>query len=111
MQLGGPGSPLPEAVAHTCTPAYTHGEGNAMKRTARNGDATAVSDGTSVAVLDRSELLNALQKVREGDFSVRLPGDLVGVDGKIADTFNEIVSINQAMAQELERVGQVVGRE
>ena len=31
--------------------------------------------------------------------------------GKIADTFNEIVAANQRMAQQLERVGQVVGRE
>jgi methyl-accepting chemotaxis protein len=49
--------------------------------------------------------------VRNGDFSVRLPGDLSGVDGKIADTFNEIVAANQTISRELERVGQVVGRE
>ena len=34
-----------------------------------------------------------------------------GLLGKIADTFNEIVAANQRMARELERVGQVVGRE
>ena len=31
--------------------------------------------------------------------------------GKVADTFNEIVAANQRMAEQLERVGQVVGRE
>ena len=31
--------------------------------------------------------------------------------GKIADTFNEIVAANQRMAQQLERVGEVVGRQ
>ena len=36
------------------------------------------------------ELLQALQAVRVGDFSVRLAGDRVGIVGKIADTFNEI---------------------
>ncbi|MBL8692317.1 MAG: HAMP domain-containing protein, partial [Rhodospirillaceae bacterium] len=46
-----------------------------------------------------------------GDFSVRLPGHQVGLVGKIADTFNAIVAANQRMAQQLERVGQVVGRE
>src|SRR6476660_1744310 len=56
-------------------------------------------------------LLNALQVARDGDFSVRLPGDSVGIEGKIADTFNEIVAANQQMAQQLELVGQVVGRE
>src|SRR5262249_11260278 len=56
------------------------------------------------------ELLYALQAMRSGDFSVRLPGDEVGLFGKIADTFNDIVTQNQRMAQELERVGEVVGR-
>ncbi|HEV7671100.1 MAG TPA: HAMP domain-containing protein [Thermoanaerobaculia bacterium] len=46
-----------------------------------------------------------------GDFSVQLPGDWSGVDGKIADTFNEIVTANQKMAADLKRVGQVVGKE
>ncbi len=56
-------------------------------------------------------LLSALQLVRGGDFSVRMPGDSVGIEGKIADTFNEIVAANQQMAKQLELVGQVVGRE
>ncbi len=57
------------------------------------------------------ELLEALQAVRVGDFSVRLPGQQTGLAGKIADVFNEIVAANHRMAQQLERVGQVVGRE
>src|ERR1700720_4173023 len=57
------------------------------------------------------ELLHALQAVRVGDFSVRMAGDQVGIIGKVADTFNEIVAANQRMARQLERVGQVVGRE
>src|SRR5271163_2241382 len=58
-----------------------------------------------------AELLRALQAMRVGDFSVRMAGDQVGIMGKIADTFNEIVSTNQRMAKQLERVGQVVGRD
>src|SRR5215472_13865467 len=57
------------------------------------------------------ELLNALQAMRVGDFSVRMPGDQVGLMGKIADIFNEIVAANERMAKQLDRVGQVVGRE
>ena len=49
--------------------------------------------------------------MRVGDFSVRMAGDQIGIVGKIADTFNEIVAANQRMAQQLERVGEVVGRE
>src|SRR5271165_2379087 len=58
-----------------------------------------------------NELLKALQAVHGGDFSVRLPGNHVGIAGKIADTFNEVVTANQRMARQLEHVGQVVGRE
>src|SRR6188474_2773592 len=57
------------------------------------------------------ELLRALQAMRMGDFSVRMAGESTGVLGKIADTFNEIVSTNQHIAQQLEQVGQVVGKE
>jgi HAMP domain-containing protein/CheY-like chemotaxis protein/signal transduction histidine kinase len=63
------------------------------------------------SVLDVRVLLHGLQAMRDGDFSIRLPGDWVGLEGKIADTFNEIVAANQRMAQELQRVGQVVGKE
>ena len=72
-----------------------------------NGHGNGRLDGS----LDQHKLLNALQAMRLGDFSVRLPGDLTGLTGKIADTFNDIVATNQRMAQQLERVGQVVGRE
>jgi HAMP domain-containing protein/CheY-like chemotaxis protein/signal transduction histidine kinase len=65
----------------------------------------------TAAPLDNRDLLKALQAMRDGDFSVRLPGDQTGIAGKIADTFNEIVASNQILARELERVGQVVGRE
>jgi HAMP domain-containing protein/CheY-like chemotaxis protein/signal transduction histidine kinase len=60
---------------------------------------------------DLGLVLTCLQSMRDGDFSVRLPGAWTGLPGKIADTFNEIVSANQQMANELKRVGQVVGKE
>src|SRR5262249_38641041 len=66
-----------------------------------------VNGGASPELLD---FLNALQSMRVGDFSVRMSGSQVGLLGKIADTFNEIVAGNERMAQQLERVGQVVGR-
>src|ERR1700719_70420 len=57
------------------------------------------------------ELLHALLAVRDGDFSVRLPGDWTGIQGKVADTFNQVVTSNARMASELERVGHLVGRQ
>ncbi len=56
-------------------------------------------------------ILASLQTMRDGEFSVRLPGSWTGLPGKIADTFNEIVAANQHIALELKRVGQVVGKE
>jgi len=61
--------------------------------------------------VDLTVILTSLQSMRDGDFTVRLPGTWVGLPGKIADTFNAIVAANQHMAQELRRVGQVVGKE
>jgi HAMP domain-containing protein/CheY-like chemotaxis protein/signal transduction histidine kinase len=58
-----------------------------------------------------SVILAGLQTMRDGDFSVRLPGDWTGLAGKIADTFNDIVTANHQMSRELRRVGQVVGKE
>jgi HAMP domain-containing protein/CheY-like chemotaxis protein/signal transduction histidine kinase len=74
---------------------------------AENGHANGLQGET----LDLHLLLNALQAVRVGDFSVRLPGDQTGLAGKIADTFNDIVKANERMAKQLESVGQIVGRE
>ena len=73
-----------------------------------NGDRDVRVD---VSFADLSVILSSLQTMRDGDFSVRLPGNWIGVAGKIADTFNEIVTANEQMAKELKRVGQVVGKE
>jgi len=61
--------------------------------------------------IDLRELLRVLRAVRDGDFSVRLPGDWSGIGGKIADTFNDIITTSERLATELERVGQSVGKE
>ncbi len=76
------------------------------------GDASLQANGHIAPVnLETQELLIALQAVRTGDFSVRLRSDQIGIAGKIADTFNDIVAANERMANQLELVGQVVGRE
>ncbi len=74
------------------------------------GNGHAAANGGNVSA-DLSVILGALQTMREGDFSVRLPGYWTGLHGKIADTFNEIVATNQQMSRELTRVGQAVGKE
>ena len=61
--------------------------------------------------LDEKQLLAALTAFKRGDFSVRLPDDWIGMAGKIADTFNDVIGMNQRLARELDRIGQVVGKE
>src|ERR1043166_6910365 len=61
--------------------------------------------------LDEKQLLAALSAFKRGDFSVRLPDDWTGLGGKIADTFNDVIGMNQRLARELDRIGQVVGKE
>jgi methyl-accepting chemotaxis protein len=87
----------------------TIGEASASAETPKKGSPVPAGNGKQPLLL--TELLQALQAMKTGDFSVRMAGDSVGIEGKIADTFNEIVTANQRMAKQLERVGQVVGRE
>src|SRR3954469_12009280 len=60
---------------------------------------------------DSRQLLSALMAFKRGEFSARLPDDWTGVAGKIADTFNEVISKNERLTEELERIGRVVGKE
>src|SRR5215469_6630131 len=77
-------------------------------RTENNGNSSPV---TSLTGEELCAVLESLQSMRDGDFSVRLPGSWTGLPGKIADTFNDIITANQQIASELKRVGQVVGKE
>src|SRR5262245_45584180 len=70
-----------------------------------------VGGSTDGKTLDPGALLHALQSVAHCDLSVRLPGDRVGLEGKIADAFNDIVDANRAMAEELRRTVKAVGKE
>jgi CheY-like chemotaxis protein len=74
---------------------------------------TAAARGDSDRTLDGfcRLLLASLVELREGDYTVRLPPDLEGLQGKIADTFNDIASFNERRAGEVDRVCRMVGRE
>ena len=46
-------------------------------------------------MLDRAELLKALRQFKRGDFSVRMPLNLTGIDGEIAQAFNDVVELEE----------------
>ncbi len=79
------------------------------RRRKNNGHAASASE--SGPELNLNQLLDVLRAMQAGNFSVRLPGSQVGVAGKICDAFNTIIAANQRIAQQLEQVGEVVGRQ
>ena len=91
------------------SPTALMNEGDEPRKKAKtNGQRNGRSE---ISSSELSVILASLQTMRDGDFSVRLPGNWTGLAGKIADTFNDIVGSNQQMAHELKRVGQVIGKE
>src|SRR5688500_12602908 len=61
--------------------------------------------------LDSRELLHVLTQVKNGNFGVRMPIDQVGLSGKICDTLNEIISLNEKMMMEFTRAGNTIGKQ
>src|SRR5690349_9343326 len=55
--------------------------------------------------IDQRELLRVLSEVRNGNFAVRMPIDNIGVSGKICDTLNEIIAMNERMMHEFTKAG------
>jgi len=110
MKRSNRGAPAAIANGDAAT-AVANGNGSQApekEKEKKNGHSSLTDQS---AATDLGAILASLQTMRDGDFSVRLPGSWTGLGGKIADTFNEIVAANQQMAQELKRVGQVVGKE
>jgi hypothetical protein len=58
--------------------------------------ASVISQHSSA--LGRGELLRALRAFKSGDFSVRMPTGLGGVDGEIARAFNDVAAASAALA-------------
>ena len=63
------------------------------------------------AARETNKLLETLFAFKRGDFSVRMPVDLVGMDGKIADALNDILELNEKMASALDLISRSVGKE
>jgi len=64
-----------------------------------------------VKKVEAEVLLGVLAQARAGDFGARMPLHWTGVAGKVADSLNEVLASNAALAAELERVSRVVGKE
>jgi HAMP domain-containing protein/signal transduction histidine kinase/CheY-like chemotaxis protein len=57
------------------------------------------------------QILKAMVAFREGDFSVRLPTEWTGIDGRIAEAFNQTIFHEDYTSREIARLSMAVGKE
>jgi HAMP domain-containing protein/signal transduction histidine kinase/CheY-like chemotaxis protein len=86
----------------------TPGNGIYPKLPGANGNGMHNPTG---GVITDAELLKILLKVKNGNFSLRLPSDQVGIKKSICDTLNDIIDLNERMVFEFEKVGKSIGKQ
>jgi len=81
-------------------------------RTNNNSGESAMEllDRSKLPEMQMTALLGALTALKRGDTSVRLPRDWSGLAGKVAETFNDVVELNERTAEELVRLSRTVGK-
>jgi HAMP domain-containing protein/signal transduction histidine kinase/DNA-binding response OmpR family regulator len=87
------------------------GSAVAARKRAQEKNNRASPASTVFSPVEARMLLTALTALKQGDSSVRLPVEWSGMQGKLAETFNEVVDLNERMAEELSRLRQKVGKE
>jgi HAMP domain-containing protein/signal transduction histidine kinase/CheY-like chemotaxis protein len=60
---------------------------------------------------DKKLLFTVLSEVKRGNFSVRMPIDQTGLNGKICDTLNEIIELNEKLMLEFTKAGKTIGKQ
>jgi HAMP domain-containing protein/signal transduction histidine kinase/CheY-like chemotaxis protein len=83
-------------------PAYTNGS---------NGNGKSNGHPKSPEILDAKRLLKVLTAVRNGDFSQRMPDDEEGMNGKICEALNDIISMNEKMIDGFTKAGSTIGKQ
>jgi methyl-accepting chemotaxis protein len=83
----------------------TLGNGTSGRKKAGHVPAKDSSDAHSRLILA------TIVAFRNGDFSVRLPADWDGTDGRIAEAFNQTISQEDRITQEIARLSIMVGKE
>jgi HAMP domain-containing protein len=73
------------------------------------GKFSRISEGSEM--VDSTLLLSILTEVKNGNFSVRMPSEQLGISGKIADTLNEIIELNEKMMDEFTNAGKIIGKQ
>ncbi|MBV8127171.1 MAG: hypothetical protein JO114_05830, partial [Planctomycetaceae bacterium] len=56
------------------------------------------------------QILKAIVAFRDGDFSARLPADWPGIEGRIAEAFNQTIVREEIISREVRRLSATVGK-
>ena len=75
-----------------------------------NGNGYPTKNGKAGAG-EYKDLLMVLTEVKKGNFTVRMPIDKTGVQGKVYDTLNDIISLNEQMMLEFMQAGSTIGKQ
>ena len=84
---------------------------NSLKKSSNGSGNGKQVHGEPELILNNEELLRVLTEVKNGNFTVRMPINQVGVNGKICDILNDIISLNEKMMQEFTRAGNTIGKQ
>ncbi len=76
-----------------------------------NGTATAFEPQSDARDAQLRSILGAIMAFRDGNFSERLPVDWGGIEGRIAEAFNEAIGNEDRIAHEVARLSVSVGKE
>jgi HAMP domain-containing protein len=108
----------PDKVSKSGKAETGNGKKSAVKTSAandvhlkENGNGSKENGQAEKSFLNSRDFLRFLSEMRNGNFSVRLPVEHTGLDGKICDTMNEIISLNEVLMLELTKAGNIIGRQ
>ncbi|MEP6735104.1 MAG: HAMP domain-containing protein [Chryseolinea sp.] len=88
-----------------------HKNGDAGSNGSNGHSKSSIAHALSLDVAKSKDLLHVLNEVKNGNFTVRLPIEEIGLNGKIFDTLNEIISLNERMMIEFTRAGDIIGKQ
>jgi HAMP domain-containing protein/signal transduction histidine kinase/CheY-like chemotaxis protein len=91
------------------SPVKKNGKSNGTK--SPNGDTPAYGPAEIDGFIDGRQVLKVLVEVRNGNFSSRMPSDSIGLSGKIYDTINDIITLNELLVSELTEARKIIGKQ
>ncbi|MES2647276.1 MAG: HAMP domain-containing protein [Bacteroidota bacterium] len=81
------------------------------KSNGKRGKKQVAGNLPEVDELDPKELIRVLAEVKNGNFKVRMSVDKIGMTGKICDTLNDIISLNEILERELMLARNTIGKQ